>query len=197
MNPLKALYLVLFHVIANNLPWYFKYILGNKLRNFLFRKITGSGKNVSIGRNSNIMNITKLIRTGDNVIIGENFRLVGFTEPVIIGNNVSIAFDCVMITNQRTYDDISKSQRDHDYRNERIVIEDEVIIGGGAYIMKGVKISKGAYVGARSVVTKDVPSYAVVAGVPAKVLKIRGQDEQKSAAEENISAPKEENKENN
>lgn len=174
MTPLKIFYLTLFHLIANRLLWYYKYIGGDKFRNFLFRKLTGSGKNVYIGRNSNIMNITKLIRTGNNVIIGENFRLVGQKEPVIIGNNVSVAFDCVMITNQRTYGDITKSQREHDYTHGKIVIEDEAIIGGGVYVMKGVTIHKGAYVGARSVVTKDVPDYALVAGVPAKVLKFRG-----------------------
>lgn len=184
MNPLKILYLILFHVIANNLPWYFKYLGGNRLRNFLFRKITRSGKNVSIGRNSNIMNITKLIKVGEKVIIGENFRLVGLTEPVIIGNGVHIAFDCVMITNQRTYDDISKHSHDHDYRSGKIVIEDEAIIAAGVYIMRGVKIGKGAYVGARSVVTKDVPDYAVVAGVPAKIIKMRGQDQSKVKTEE-------------
>ena len=167
-------YMVLFHVIANRLPWYFKYLGNNRFRNFLFRKITKCGKNVSIGSNSNIMNITKLIKIGNNVSISDNFRLVGFEAPVKIGNGVSIAFDCVMITNQRTYNDISKPSHDHDYRNEEIIIEDEAIISAGVYIMKGVKIGKGALVGARSVVTKDVPPYAVVAGVPAKVIKYRG-----------------------
>jgi len=177
MGLLKGIYLAMFHVIANNLPWYFKYLGGNRFRNFLFRKITGSGKNASIGRGSNIMDIAKLIKTGDNVVIGENFRLVGLTEPVIIGNNVSIAFDCVMITNQRTYGDVTKSQRDHTYTSKKIIIEDEVVIGGGAYVMKGVRIGKGAYVGARSLVTKDVPPYMLVAGVPAKVIKsFRGEN---------------------
>lgn len=159
--------------MANNLPWYFKYIGGDKFRNFLFRKVTGVGKHVSIGRSSNIMNMTKLIKAGDYVTIGENFRLVGLTEPVIIGNDVNIAFDVVMITNQRTYDDITKPQRVHSYINKRIVIEDGVVIGAGSYIMKGVTIGKGAIIGARSLVTKDIPAYAIAAGVPAKVIKFR------------------------
>lgn len=179
MRPLKFIYLVLFHVVANNLPWYFKYIEGDKFRNFLFRKITGAGKHVSIGRNSNIMSMTKLIKTGDYVTIGENFRLVGMTEPVIMGNDINIAFDVVMITNQRTYDDITKPQRVHSYINKRIVIGDGVVVGAGSYVMKGVTIGKGAIIGARSLVTKDVPPYAIAAGVPAKVIKFRTERKEK------------------
>lgn len=53
------------------------------------------------------------------------------------------------------------------------VVEDEVWIGLGALILSGVRIGKGAIVGARSVVTRDVPPYAIVGGNPAKVIKYR------------------------
>lgn len=52
-----------------------------------------------------------------------------------------------------------------------IVIEDKVWIGINATILPGVKIGKGAIVGAGSVVTKDVPAMAVVAGNPARIIK--------------------------
>jgi len=54
-----------------------------------------------------------------------------------------------------------------------VVIGHDVWIGTGALIMSGVTIGNGAAIGARSVVTHDVPPYAVVAGVPARVLKFR------------------------
>ena len=54
-----------------------------------------------------------------------------------------------------------------------IVIGDDVWIGYGAIILSGIHIGQGAIIGAGSVVTKDVPPYAVVGGVPAKVLKYR------------------------
>lgn len=54
-----------------------------------------------------------------------------------------------------------------------IVIDDEVWIGYGATIMSGVHIGQGAVIAAKAVVTKDVPPYAVVGGVPAKVIKYR------------------------
>lgn len=58
-----------------------------------------------------------------------------------------------------------------------IIIEDDVWIGERALILSGVRIGKGAVVGAGSVVTKDVPPYAIVGGVPAKVIKYRFSEE--------------------
>lgn len=52
----------------------------------------------------------------------------------------------------------------------------DVWIGDGAIILKGVKIGVGAVVGANAVVTKDVPPYAIVAGVPSKILAFRFRD---------------------
>lgn len=54
-----------------------------------------------------------------------------------------------------------------------IVIDDDVWIGYGSTIMSGVHIGQGAIVAAGAVVTKDVPPYAIVGGVPAKVIKYR------------------------
>ena len=56
---------------------------------------------------------------------------------------------------------------------ENIIVGNDVWIGARAIIMDGVKINNGAIVAANSVVTKDVPAYAIVGGVPAKILKYR------------------------
>lgn len=58
-------------------------------------------------------------------------------------------------------------------KNNRIIIGNDVWIGANTVILPGVKIGNGAVIGAGAVVTKDVPDYAVVVGVPAKVLKYR------------------------
>jgi putative colanic acid biosynthesis acetyltransferase WcaF len=68
----------------------------------------------------------------------------------------------------------------HDYCNpryplirRRIVVEDDVWIGAGAFIGPGVTIGRGAVVGARTVVMSEVPPWKVVAGNPARVIKDR------------------------
>ena len=54
-----------------------------------------------------------------------------------------------------------------------VVIEDNVLIGANCVVLEGVRVGEGAVVAAGSVVTKDVPSGAVVAGTPAKVIKLK------------------------
>ena len=62
-------------------------------------------------------------------------------------------------------------------RVEKITIGNDVWIGEGVFIRRGVTIGDGAVVAARSVVTKDVPPYAIVGGVPAKVIRYRFEPE--------------------
>ena len=57
-----------------------------------------------------------------------------------------------------------------------IIIEDDVWIGYGATILSGVHIGQGAIIASRALITKDVPPYSIVGGVPAKVLKYRLDD---------------------
>jgi acetyltransferase-like isoleucine patch superfamily enzyme len=77
----------------------------------------------------------------------------------------------------------TKSRDAHVTSRGDVVIEHDVWIGDGATILSGVRIGNGAVVGASSVVSKDIPPYAVVAGNPAKVLKYRFSPEQIAALE--------------
>ena len=56
---------------------------------------------------------------------------------------------------------------------EPVEIGNDVWIGEGVFIKNGIKVGDGSVIGARAVVTKDVPPYAIVAGCPAKILKYR------------------------
>ena len=57
------------------------------------------------------------------------------------------------------------------------IVEDDVWIGEGATIMSGVKIGQGAVIGANALVTEDIPPYAIVAGIPAKIIRYRFKEE--------------------
>ncbi len=58
------------------------------------------------------------------------------------------------------------------YSKGPIIIEDDVWLGEKVSVMPGVHIGRGAIIGANSVVTKDIPAYAVAVGSPAKVIKM-------------------------
>lgn len=63
-----------------------------------------------------------------------------------------------------------------------VVVEDEVLVGANAVVLEGIRIGRGAVVAAGAVVTKDVPPYTVVAGIPARPIKERGQVESNKTA---------------
>ena len=100
-----------------------------------------------------------IIKIGNNVLIAPNVQLYTATHPIN--------------ANERFVNDWDERSGDLFFRTKAlpITIEDNVWIGEKASIMPNVKIGKGAIIGANSVVTKDVSSYSIVGGNPARVLK--------------------------
>lgn len=68
---------------------------------------------------------------------------------------------------------VEKSTYDYIKKDKKVVIGNDVWIGAKALILNGVNVGNGAIIAAGSVVTKDIEPYAIVAGVPAKVIKYR------------------------
>jgi len=111
------------------------------------------------------------IEIGDYSGLGVNFYGVG---PIRIGNHVNMAPDVVIITQNHRFDrtDIPMQHQGY-YDPEPVEIGDDVWIATRVLIMPGVRIGKGAIIAAGAVVTKDVPDYAIVGGVPARVIRFR------------------------
>lgn len=105
---------------------------------------------------------------GATLIIGDNTRVNGAhisaSTTVSIGKNVHFAPYCLIIDDD-FHDPVNHSE---DGKKAPIYIEDDVWIASKAIVLRGVTIGKGSVVAAGAVVTKDVPPYTVVAGVPAK-----------------------------
>jgi maltose O-acetyltransferase len=89
-------------------------------------------------------------------------------RPLLIGNNVSIAGNVQIFTMEHDID-----APDFHAIGAPVVIDDYVVIGTRVTILPGVHIGKGAVIASGAVVTKDVQAYAVVGGVPAKLIKFR------------------------
>lgn len=130
--------------------------------------LSSCGKNVNIYKNSEL---SQYIELGDNSDLGLRARIYG---KVIIGNDVIMAPDVVIYTINHKTTDLSIPIKYQGYTKERpVTIGDGVWIGHGAFILPGVNIGKGAVVAARTVVTKDVPDYSIVAGNPGRIVKTR------------------------
>lgn len=148
--------------------------------------------NVSVGKNFRAGERLKL-RTFDS------WGTLKYTPQIIIGDNVNIETDChisainkVSIGNNVLMASfVYISDHSHGNVNEMceealfspplerplyskgpIIIEDNVWLGEKVSVMPGVHIGRGAIIGANSVVTKDIPAYAVAVGAPAKVIKM-------------------------
>ena len=108
------------------------------------------------------------VTIGDNTRIGIHCTLIG---PVCIGNNVNLAQGITVTALNHNFADTNRRIDEQGISTNPVVIGDDVWIGANAVILPGVTIGRHVVVAAGAVVTKDVPSYCVVAGVPAKVIK--------------------------
>lgn len=145
-------------------------------------------------RNTNRFNTTIPLNIFDinSVFIGKHtyggIAVLNYNKyyKLTIGNYCSIATDVMFILDADHYTNHISSfpfkvkmlgEQFEGVSKGDIIVDDDVWIGYGATIMSGVHISQGAVIAAGAVVTKDVPPYAIVGGVPAKVIKYRFEPE--------------------
>lgn len=170
-----------------------KYILGFFINLFnpavsLFAKIDNKS---AISRKARVYGNVQVTSSsmGDYSYIGRNSRLI----HADVGKFCSISGETKIGMGTHTLDKISTSPIFTEAKNgtkhswvkvsainpfKRVKVGNDVWIGVRTMVMGGVTIGDGAVIGAGSIVTKDIPPYAVVAGVPAKVIRYRFPQEQ-------------------
>ena len=95
--------------------------------------------------------------------------------PLTIGTDVMMGPEVVILTNSHKYDKCDIPMNKQGSYVLPVVIGNDVWIGTRAIILPCVKIGNGVIIGTGTVVTKDVPDYAVVGGVPAKIIRLRNE----------------------
>ena len=137
------------------------------------RRGVALGPNVTVGPGARLLGSGvisepgEFIRVGARTAIGAG-NLIWGQGGVSIGNDCLLGPNVTMVSEDHVFEDPSTPIRTQGSRRAPIVIGDDVWIGAGATVLKGVTIGDGAVIAAGSVVTKDVEPFHIVAGVPAR-----------------------------
>lgn len=131
------------------------------------------GENVYVGHQSILKGYYKnRMVIGDRTFIGQQCFLHS-AGGLHIGTEVGIGPGVRILTSKHAEAGRDVAILESPITFGEVVIEDHVDIGVGAIVLPGVRIGRGAQIGAGAVVSRDVPAYAVAAGVPATVLRTR------------------------
>ena len=137
-------------------------------------QVTGVAQNLGAG-----------LRLGNHVGLGA-FNFIGAQGGVSIGDNVICGPRVSFHAENHVYSDPDTPIRLQGVTRRGIVVEDDCWIGAGAMVLDGVRIGKGTVVAAGAIVTRDVPPYSVVAGVPARVIKSRRPEQPGALSEKDL-----------
>jgi len=152
-----------------------KFLL-NKFRNIILFQIkypwVKYGNNIHCQSSTTFWSPHKHIILGNNVGIG--YRCT-FLCDIEIGNKVLIASEVALLnSDDHRFDVVGKTIWDSGRGDQyKIIIEDDVWIGHGVIILSPSRIGKGSIIAAGSVVVGDISPYSIIAGVPAKTIKMR------------------------
>lgn len=166
---------LLYHGVATHLPRSFAPAgaLGRRVRQIaVSQMVDRAGTDINVETGAWFGSGAGLV-IGDRSGIGIDADIHG---PVSIGNDVMMGPRCTILTRNHNIGDLTVPMNQQGFGEFLpVTIEDDVWIGANVTIMPGVRVGRGSVLAAGAVVVRDVPPLAVVGGVPAKVLRFRGQ----------------------
>jgi maltose O-acetyltransferase len=125
------------------------------------------GMEIRVKRNADI---SMFIEIGDFSELGTNCIIQSNT---FIGKNVIMGPDVKIYTKNHKFDRLDIPIKNQGHTNEKVIIGNDVWIGANSILLPGVTIGDHSIVAAGSIVTKDIPSFVIFGGVPAKLIKYR------------------------
>jgi acetyltransferase-like isoleucine patch superfamily enzyme len=139
------------------------------------------GGTVEIGDGVQILRDTTIetgfggsIRIGNNTSIHPRGQINAYKSSIEIGSGVEIAPNCAFYSYDHGFERNNFIRKQPLQTKGKIVVADHAWLGVGVIVLSGVRIGKGAVIGAGSVVTQDIPIGGIAVGNPARVIKIRG-----------------------
>jgi acetyltransferase-like isoleucine patch superfamily enzyme len=176
--------------VISNIPGY----LGQKVRSFFYevrfrrtcKLVIGIGTEFQFIKNMNFSGKIFISKNSffsaqyGKIMVSNNSRFntnvhinASGGGKIVIGSNCLIGPNVVMRTANHVFNRIDIPIVLQGHLSADIIIKDDVWLGANVIILPGVNIGNGAIIGAGSVITKDVPAFAIVVGVPGKIIKYR------------------------
>ena len=116
------------------------------------------------------------LSVGDRTWIHPRCQLNAYLASIEIGSEVQIAPNCAFYSYDHGFELDQPINKQPLKTNGNIIVENGVWFGVGVIVLSGVRIGKGAVIGAGSVVTQNIPPNAIATGVPARVVKMRAHE---------------------
>ncbi|HUB75076.1 MAG TPA: DapH/DapD/GlmU-related protein [Solirubrobacteraceae bacterium] len=136
------------------------------------------GNRVTIGKYSLIECTSVLWHLGEGLAIGDgssigDYSFIGCAGGVVIGSNVLMGQRVSFHSQNHNFEDITRPIREQGVTDSQIVVGDDCWLGSGSIILSGVELGPGSVVAAGSVVNRSFGPKSVVAGVPARLVRLR------------------------
>lgn len=144
---------------------------GRLVRGRLYSRLLGAAGTMDVAESTHIRTPSGL-KCGKRVSLGRGVQLT-CGGGVSIGDDVMFGQGAFVISNGHVMDRVDIPMVEQGLYGSPVEIGDDVWIGAKAIILPGVHIGRGAVIAAGAIVTRDVPEYALVAGIPGRVVRFR------------------------